>query len=85
MSFVAIGSNSFLKIVVEKHTGPMMAFNFITPVVLFRVYDIWKPGIVGLVDSNMKNAMGVILDDVIAGVFAGLTNIALIVIFLNML
>ena len=39
--------------------------------VLFRAFDILKPGPVGYVDRHMKNAEGVILDDVVAGLLAG--------------
>ncbi|MEM7674937.1 MAG: phosphatidylglycerophosphatase A, partial [Myxococcota bacterium] len=39
--------------------------------VLFRAFDILKPGPVGYVDRHMKNAAGVILDDVAAGLLAG--------------
>lgn len=37
---------------------------------LFRLFDITKPSIIGKVDRNMENATGVMLDDVLAGVFA---------------
>ncbi|MEQ9674718.1 MAG: phosphatidylglycerophosphatase A [Roseovarius indicus] len=36
---------------------------------LFRLFDIWKPGPIGWADRR-GNATGVMLDDVIAGVFA---------------
>lgn len=36
---------------------------------LFRLFDIWKPGPVGWAD-RMRNPMGVMLDDVIAGALA---------------
>lgn len=39
--------------------------------ILFRVYDIMKPGPVGWADRK-DNATGVMLDDVIAGLFAAL-------------
>ncbi|MDA8329233.1 MAG: phosphatidylglycerophosphatase A [Betaproteobacteria bacterium] len=37
--------------------------------VLFRLFDIWKPWPISWVDSRCKNAMGVMLDDVLAAVF----------------
>lgn len=37
----------------------------------FRLFDIWKPGPVGRADRR-GDALGVMLDDVIAGVFAAL-------------
>lgn len=39
--------------------------------VLFRLFDIWKPGPVGLADRR-RDALGVMLDDVIAGLMAAL-------------
>lgn len=38
----------------------------------FRLFDIWKPGPVGWADRR-NDALGVMLDDVIAGVFAAIT------------
>ena len=46
--------------------------------VLFRLFDITKPLFVGWVDRNMTNALGVMLDDVLAGIFASILFIALI-------
>uniref|UniRef100_UPI0025D95FA8 phosphatidylglycerophosphatase A family protein n=1 Tax=Roseobacter sp. TaxID=1907202 RepID=UPI0025D95FA8 len=43
---------------------------------LFRLFDIWKPGPVGWADRR-GDALGVMLDDVIAGVFAALGVLAL--------
>lgn len=43
---------------------------------LFRLFDIWKPGPIGWADRR-GDALGVMLDDVIAGVFAALGVIAL--------
>ncbi|MBR1544813.1 MAG: phosphatidylglycerophosphatase A, partial [Alphaproteobacteria bacterium] len=35
---------------------------------LFRLFDITKPLLIGFVDRKMENAVGVMLDDVLAGV-----------------
>ncbi len=39
--------------------------------VLFRVLDIVKPGPIGWLDKNIKSSLGVMLDDVVAGVSGG--------------
>ena len=39
---------------------------------LFRVFDIFKPFPIRWFDKNVKGGLGIILDDVIAGVFANL-------------
>jgi phosphatidylglycerophosphatase A len=43
---------------------------------LFRLFDIWKPWIIGWADRR-GDALGVMLDDVIAGVFAAIGVMAL--------
>ncbi|MSN96390.1 phosphatidylglycerophosphatase A [Campylobacter sp. FMV-PI01] len=40
--------------------------------VFFRGFDIFKPSIIGRIDRNVKGGLGVMLDDVLAGFFAGL-------------
>ena len=47
--------------------------------ILFRIFDIWKPYPISEIDKNMKNGFGVILDDLIAGIYS--TVILLIIIF----
>ncbi|TNF18210.1 MAG: phosphatidylglycerophosphatase A [Rhodobacteraceae bacterium] len=49
---------------------------WIAAFVLFRLFDIWKPGPVGWADRQ-GGPMGVMLDDVIAGVFAAVGVVAL--------
>ncbi len=38
----------------------------------FRLLDIWKPSVIGKVDKNAKGAMGVMGDDILAGIFGGI-------------
>ena len=38
--------------------------------VVFRLFDIWKPWPIGPIDAKLKGGLGIMLDDVIAGVFA---------------
>ena len=49
---------------------------WIAAFVLFRLFDIWKPWLVGKADAR-NDAMGVMLDVVFAGVFAAVSVIAL--------
>lgn len=49
---------------------------YLAAFVLFRLFDIWKPSLVGKADRR-GDALGVMLDDVIAGVFAAICVIAL--------
>ena len=38
--------------------------------VVFRIFDIWKPWPIGPIDAKLKGGLGIMLDDVIAGMFA---------------
>lgn len=40
--------------------------------VLFRLFDIWKPWPIGWVDRRVQGGFGIMLDDLIAGLYAGL-------------
>jgi len=40
--------------------------------VYFRIFDIWKPSIIGKIDRDVKGGWGVMGDDMLAGLFAGL-------------
>ncbi|PUB19385.1 phosphatidylglycerophosphatase A family protein [Yoonia sediminilitoris] len=53
---------------------------WIAAFVLFRLFDISKPGPVGWAD-RMHGPMGVMLDDVIAGIFAAIGVVGLAALF----
>jgi phosphatidylglycerophosphatase A len=38
--------------------------------ILFRIFDIWKPWPVSWADRNVNGGVGVMLDDLIAGIYA---------------
>ncbi len=40
--------------------------------VYFRIFDIWKPSIIGKIDKNVKGGWGVMGDDIIAGIAGGI-------------
>lgn len=40
--------------------------------VLFRLFDILKPWPISFIDRKIKSALGIMLDDILAGLFAGL-------------
>ena len=58
--------------------APILALypGWIAAFLAFRLFDIWKPWLVGRADRR-GDATGVMLDDVWAGVFAGLLTVAL--------
>ncbi len=41
--------------------------------VLFRFFDILKPFPINLIDKKFKNGFGIILDDIVAGMFAAIS------------
>ncbi|MFT2788390.1 phosphatidylglycerophosphatase A [Helicobacter pylori] len=48
-------------------TGVILSFIF------FRIYDITKPSLIGKIDKEVKGGLGVVADDALAGVLAGLS------------
>jgi len=42
-------------------------------IILFRFFDILKPHPISFIDSKFKSGFGIVLDDLVAGIFAGLT------------
>jgi phosphatidylglycerophosphatase A len=42
--------------------------------ITFRLFDIWKPSIIGKIDEKVEGGWGVMGDDMIAGFFAGLVT-----------
>ncbi|WP_049620531.1 phosphatidylglycerophosphatase A family protein [Frateuria defendens] len=45
---------------------------------LFRLFDVWKPWPIGWLDRRLKGGLGVMVDDVVAGVFAAVALAALL-------
>lgn len=46
--------------------------NIIIGFILFRIFDILKPYPIFLIDNNLKNSVGVMLDDILAAIYSGL-------------
>lgn len=40
--------------------------------VLFRIFDIWKPYPANRINDNMHGGAGVVMDDIVAGIYANL-------------
>ncbi len=43
--------------------------------IFFRIYDITKPSLIGKIDKEVKGGLGVVADDALAGVLAGLSTL----------
>ena len=48
----------------------------------FRLFDIWKPYPISYVDNNVKGALGIMLDDILAGI-CSIIVLAIIFFFLG--
>mgnify|MGYP000063467633 CR=1 FL=1 len=42
--------------------------------IFFRLFDIWKPSIIGKIDRDVKGGLGVMGDDIVAGIAAGIAT-----------
>jgi phosphatidylglycerophosphatase A len=79
-----VGEHDSKEIVIDELAGMWIAFsisgatneNYIVLGVLsfifFRIFDIWKPSIIGKIDEKVDGGWGVMGDDVIAGIFGGI-------------
>jgi len=45
----------------------------------FRLFDIWKPSTIGWIDREVKGGMGVMMDDVLAGIAGGILSSVLLI------
>ena len=57
------------EVMFEEFFTNFIPLSFLILFVLFRFFDILKPFPINLVDKKMKNGFGIVLDDVIAGIF----------------
>ena len=93
-SFDEFSSNDPQEIVIDEFVGQMLPllaipiyetlyllpkiYYCVAAFLLFRLFDIWKPYPVSYVDKNVKGAIGIMLDDIFAGIY---TIISLVIIF----
>lgn len=81
----ATGGHDPKEVVVDELAGMWLAMAMVPQDLLswglaflfFRVYDIWKPSVIGRIDRKAPGGLGVMGDDLAAGFFAGLTVLAL--------
>lgn len=79
------GEHDHQSIVIDEVVGVWIALilSSSTPIqivasfVFFRIFDIWKPSIIGRIDRDVKGGMGVMGDDIVAGILAGVCSAAL--------
>lgn len=75
------GEHDDKSIVIDEVAGVWIAFVFsgattwthiLLSLIYFRIFDIWKPSFIGRIDKNVKGGWGVMGDDLLAGVIAGI-------------
>lgn len=49
---------------------PITWYTLAIGVILFRLFDIWKPWPISWVDQNLHGGVGVMLDDILAALFS---------------
>ncbi len=58
--------------------GGLSLAGVILSFIFFRIYDITKPSLIGTIDKKVKGGLGVVADDALAGVLAGLSTLLVI-------
>lgn len=74
----ALGVHDHKAIVWDEVVGYLITMLMVPPTLLnvcigfalFRLFDIWKPWPINLLDKNVHGGLGIMLDDVLAGVYA---------------
>lgn len=59
-------------------------FLFLLPFTLFRLFDIFKPWPINWLDNNIKGALGVMLDDIAAAIFAVVMHFTIVFILIDL-
>lgn len=81
-------SKDHSSIVIDEVAGMLVTLSFVThgimnylfAFLLFRLFDIWKPWPISWADKNVKGGLGILLDDLIAGLIAGGIIYAILII-----
>lgn len=76
----ALGVHDHKAIVWDEVVGYLLTMLMVSPsllniclgFILFRLFDIWKPWPINLLDRNVHGGLGIMLDDVLAGIFAAI-------------
>lgn len=87
------GCNDPTMIVIDEIAGMLCAFighdinwlTLATGFIVFRGFDIWKPYPAGWLDKKLHNGYGVVLDDVVAGLYTNAVLWMLTYLFPNSL
>jgi len=75
-----LGKDDPSEIVIDEVAGffvtvfllPFSWLSFTLGFLLFRVFDILKPFPIGIIDKKIKGGTGIVLDDIVAGIYANI-------------
>jgi phosphatidylglycerophosphatase A len=67
------------------HVSNGTLIQIILSFVLFRIYDIKKPSYIGRIDRDVKGGLGVMGDDILAGIAAGISTAIIWQVWLKVL
>lgn len=73
-----LGKDDPSEVVIDEATGfclsvfllPLTFLNLCLGFLIFRIFDILKPFPINVIDKRIKGGAGIVLDDIVAGVFA---------------
>lgn len=74
----------WLALMIALSTATTLSYPYVEPLaiglsfVTFRLFDIWKPSTIGWIDRELKGGLGVMLDDVVAGIAGGLLSVVIL-------
>ncbi|MGA1939970.1 phosphatidylglycerophosphatase A [Arcobacter sp. YIC-310] len=92
-----VGVHDSKEIVIDELAGMWIALAICNPnesnmiimailaFVFFRIFDIWKPSIIGKIDREIEGGWGVMGDDLLAGVAAGISAAGIYQLIVNFL
>ena len=86
-----LGVDDHPGIVIDEITGFLLAMTaspsgwlwIVCGFLLFRLFDIWKPWPIGMIDRRVRGGMGIMADDIVAGIFTFLVLQIMIYAFLD--
>ena len=58
--------------------APLTPVSYLLAFILFRIFDIYKPWPISLIDERMKGGVGIMLDDVVAGLYGAITLLVIL-------
>ncbi len=60
-------------------TGHTVSFaSILSGFLLFRLFDIWKPWPIRLIDRSVEGGLGIMADDILAGIYANVLGLILL-------